>query len=83
MFKIVLNILSDELFDACDNYSNTAIEDKSKLITNNKINIYEKNIFYINYVFPHLLNCRRYTKHLPNISNLAITNQKSDKGQRL
>jgi hypothetical protein len=34
MFKIVLNILSDELFDACNNYSNTAIEDKSKLITN-------------------------------------------------
>lgn len=34
MINIVSKILSNELFEMCDDYSNTAIEDKSKLITN-------------------------------------------------
>jgi len=34
MIKIVPNILSNELFESCDEHSNNAIEDKSKLITN-------------------------------------------------
>jgi len=34
MIKIVPNILSNELFELCNNYSNTEIKDKSKLITN-------------------------------------------------
>jgi len=34
MINIVSKILSNELFEACDDYSNNAINDKSKLITN-------------------------------------------------
>jgi hypothetical protein len=34
MIIVVPKILSNELFDLCDDYSNSAIQDKSKLITN-------------------------------------------------
>ena len=34
MINIVSKILSNELFEMCDDYSNNAIKDKSKLITN-------------------------------------------------